>query len=358
MAESVAEKVEVSPLNVDQEIDLLEYLNAILRAKFRILIVSILVAGAVFGYSKTIEDKFRSTALVAINVTEGFGGTKPGQYRGSDIVGLLEYSFMVDEPADNEKDRIMARLGSSTFIELFISEQNLLPYIFKESWNAATNSWMEGFVPSMPVAVGIFRESMLHASIDTLSGLLPISITTNDRELSSKLANIYYKRFNEYVRDKRLYELAEQRELLNARLDATTNIEMQRSIFRMLETQLAEEILLNAKDNYPLELIQAAQVPLFKSSPNRKLWTILAFILTAVVSISFCIGLIILKKLRLALAGYDAHPKASVKEEVAEPQSSFTNADTIAPAKNERPQDTRRATVSSAEPDELSDWLD
>lgn len=358
MAKSVAENVEVPPLNVDQEVDLLEYLNAILRAKFRILIASILIAGAVFGYSKTIEDKFRSTALVAINVTEGFGGTKPGQYRGSDIVGLLEYSFMVDEPADNEKDRIMARLGSSTFIELFISEQNLLPYIFKESWNATSNSWVEGFAPSMPVAVDTFRESMLHASINTLSGLLPISITTSDRELSTKLANIYYKRFNEYVRDKRLAELAAQRELLNERLDATTNIEMQRSIFRMLETQLAEEILLNAKDNYPLELIQAAQVPLFKSSPNRKLWTILAFILTSVLSISFCIGLVILKKLRSALAGYDAKPIIQMQVDTEKPPASENRGDSILQTENERARDKKNATVSTTALDELSDWLD
>lgn len=358
MAEKALEIGEVAPLNVDQEVDLLEYLNSILRAKYRILLVSILMAGAVFGYSKTLEDKFRSTALVAINVTEGFGGTKPGQYRGSDIVGLLEYSFMVNEPADNEKDRIMARLGSSSFIELFIREQNLMPYIFKESWDSAASSWIEGFVPSMPAAIGIFRESMLHASIDTLSGLLPISITTNDRELSTKLANIYYKRFNEYVRDKRLVELDEQEKLLNARLDATSNIEMQRSIFRMLETQLAEEILLTAKDNYPLELIQAAQTPLFKSSPNRKLWTILAFILSALLGITFCIGLIILKKLSSALAGYDAKPIESSQVETKTTSGSQHEPTKILQSDADRVPDKTKITVPSGELDELSDWLD
>ena len=354
MTDLASKEDERPPLNVDQEIDLLEYLHAILRAKFRILLACVVVAGLVFGFSKTLEDRFKSTVLVAINIGEGFGGTKPGQYRGSDIVGLLEYSFMVDEPADNEQDRLMARLSSTGFIELFISEQNLLPYVFKESWDDQEGEWIEGFEPSMSAAVGIFREKMLSANIDTLTGLLPISITTNDREFSAKLANEYSQRFNRYIREKRLEELKKQGALLDARLDATTNIEMQRSIFRMLETQLAEEILLTAKDNYPLEVIQEAQPPLYKSSPNRKLWTILAFVITAVISISICISVIIFRKLRLALNGYDVIvPK--------DPLAASSEQSKRSMSVNREPQ--ARAEMSSSKKagthlDDLNEWLD
>ena len=120
MSEQIQDEKLQPGLHIDQEVDLLEFLHAILRVKYRILVLSILIAGAVFGASKLVENKFKATVLVAVNISEGFGGTKPGQYRGSDVVGLLEYSFMVDEPAENELDRVMARLGSSTFIELFI----------------------------------------------------------------------------------------------------------------------------------------------------------------------------------------------------------------------------------------------
>lgn len=347
--------VKTPPLNVDQEVDLLEYLNAILRFKYRILILSVLVAGAVFAWSKTIDNRYRSTAVVAVNTNQGFGGTRAGQYRGSDIVGILEYSLMVDEPYDNEQSRLIARLTSTAFIELFIKENNLFEYIFRDQWDAANKQWRDGFVPSMQLAVMAFRGDMLSADIDGQSGLLPITIMSVYPELSAKLANAYYERFNSYTREKRLSELEQQRIILNQRLDGTSNVEMQRSIYRMLETQLAEEIVLNAKTDYPLELIQSAQPALFKSSPNRKMWTIVSFIVTAVLGVVFCIARIVLKKLTGALKQYSAPEpvKSSSDAAQAEATQSVPQSDVSSRKGNPEKVEPQSSTV-----DELDEWLD
>lgn len=291
-------------LHVDQEVDLLEYLNALLRAKYRILIAGCIVAGAVFGASKLVENQYSAVAVLAVNLSQSYGGVQPGKYRGSNVVGLLEYSFMLDEPADNEQDRLIARLNSTHFVELFIRENDLVNYIFREQWDPVTESWKEDFQPSMAQAAGYFRAEMVGAVVDQKSGLLPIVIKTNSPQLSAELANKFYQRFNQYIREKRLDELEAQAAILNARLEETSNLDMQRSIYRMLETQLAEEIMLTAKDDYPLELIQRAEPPLLKSGPNRKVWTILGFVLTVILGGVVTIGLIILRKLRSALAEY------------------------------------------------------
>lgn len=350
------------PLNVDQEVDLLEYLNAILRLKYRILLLGISVAAIVFGLSRLSEDMYRSTVVVAVNISNGFGGTKPGQYRGSDVVGLLEYSFMLDEPADNEQDRLLARLSSTGFIELFIEENDLLPYIYRDQWNAAEGKWIGDFQPSMLNASQIFRESMLHAEVDMLSGLLPISITTNSPMLSADLANKFYDRFNRYTANLRLAELKRRSDLLNTRLDSTSNVEMQRSIFRMLETQLAEEIMINAQKDYPLELIQSAQPPLSKSSPRRKLWTILAFVLTVVLSIAAAIGFIILRKLRSALSEYDYKETTNAKKVGADAKSpsetEITSNETEVVEKGGSKTDSPEQSKPANGLDELSEWLD
>mgnify|MGYP000229723117 CR=1 FL=1 len=349
MSEQIQDEKLQPGLHIDQEVDLLEYLHAILRVKYRILVLSILIAGAVFGASKLVENKYKATVLVAVNISEGFGGTKPGQYRGSDVVGLLEYSFMVDEPADNELDRVMARLGSSTFIELFIAENNLLKYIYREHWDDQNQSWKESFEPSVAAASNVFRKTMLNASVDSLTGLVPISITTNNGAFSADLANAYYKRFNQYVREKRLAELAAQRDLLNKRLELTTNIEMQRSINRMLETQLAEEIIRSAKDDYPLEVIQTAQTPLFKSSPNRKLWTILAFILSVVFGVVICVGRVIMKKITNALAVYNPKSKENISGDVKSDKSILNKKKKVF-----KDKDKDKVAVL----DDLNEWLD
>lgn len=345
-------------LNIDQEVDLLEYLNAILRVKYRVLIAGIFVAGIVFGASKLVENKYAAVAVLAVNLPQSFGGVKPGQYRGSDVVGLLEYSFMLNEPADNEQDRMIARLNSTHFIELFIRENDLLKYIFRDKWDPLSESWEEGFEPSMAQAAGYFRTDMLGAVLDEKSGLLPIVIKSADPILSADLANKYYQRFNQYIRERRLAELSKQAEILNGRLDETSNLDMQRSIYRMLETQLAEEIMLNAKDDYPLELIQRAQPPLFKTSPNRKVWTILAFVLTVILGVVFTIGLIILKKLRSALSEYGFGSSKDVK-----PSKGQKNSRESADQKSEEPvlvtqEDPDRKASSKPEKDPLADSLD
>jgi len=342
-------------LNIDQEVDLLEYLFALLKYKYRILLFSIFIGGAVFAFSKTIENQYRSSAVLAVNIQEGFGGVKSGRYRGSDVVGLLEYDFVLDQPAENERDRLLARLSGTDFVEIFIQENNLLEYIFRDKWDLEKRQWTDGFLPSMVEASKFFRSEMLLVSIDAESGLLVLSMSTNSAQFSARLANAYYQRFNEYIREKRLSELKLQSAILNERLNTTAHLELKRSIYRMLETQLAEEITLNAKQDYPLELIQRADPPLFKAGPNRKVWTILSLVLSCILGVVMVIGSIIWKKLAIALQGYGSlQATAQKNESSAEPNSKKDEASAnvlieTSPAE----KDIRTRTQ-----DELDEWLD
>lgn len=94
-------------------------------------------------------------------------------------------------------------------------------------------------------------------------------------------------------------------EFLNKRLKEVDNIELHRSIFRMIETQLAAESLLHARQDYPLEVIQPALEPLFKNYPKRKQWSALTFILVVLLGIVVTIGAVVLKKIKQGLANYN-----------------------------------------------------
>ena len=82
------------------------------------------------------------------------------------------------------------------------------------------------------------------------------------------------------------------------------NSEIQRSIFRLLETQLAVESLINARANYPLEVIQPATVPLFESFPARKQWTAITLILLLFVGVLFVVAMNVFSALRRDLKAY------------------------------------------------------
>ena len=44
------------PFGIEEEVDLLEYLYAILRYKYRILVIAMLGAVTIFAYSKFLDD--------------------------------------------------------------------------------------------------------------------------------------------------------------------------------------------------------------------------------------------------------------------------------------------------------------
>lgn len=292
------------PVNLDQEVDLFAYLHALVAVKYRIVLIAAICAVAVYAFSKTIEDTFSATAIVAINVTSEPGGVERKNYRAGDSLGLIEYDLLIDPAADNEVQRLLARMKSAAFSELFVSENDLLQYIYEGEWDSSAQNWSEDFKPDLSNAVLYFRKNMRSVELDQVTKLLNIKFVTRDPKLSATLANRFVLRFNKYIQEMEASEISDRRKFLESRLDGTSNLEIQRSIYRMLETQLATEALIFAKKNYPLEPIQPALPPQFKSSPKRKTWAILAFVGSAFAGIVFVLSWVMISKLRKALAAY------------------------------------------------------
>lgn len=311
-----------APIHIDQEVDIIEYLQAILAAKYRITIFAILAAATTFGVSYLVPERFSAMTTVALNITEKPGNVAEGTYRGSDVIGLLEYDLLIDSAPDNEADRTMARLRSFDFRKSVIDQHNLLPIIFPSKWNEVTGTWTEDFKPDLRVAVSNLGEMILVAK-DPESGLVHITGTTTNPQLSADLVNLYTGEFNGFIRLRQLEEISQRREYLNRRLTEVNNLELQKSIYRLLETQIAQESLIFARQNYPLEVIQPATVPLFKSSPARKKWTILAFLGAVFFGITIALGAVLLRKIITALTAYKPEIKNLKEGPTTTPESEW-----------------------------------
>jgi hypothetical protein len=302
--------------HIDQEVDLLEYLRALLLHKFKIVISATIGSIIVFGISLLIENQYSASTLVAININTEPGGVSPSTYRSSDTLGLLEHDFLLDaaNAHSNEIDRLLAKMRSIGFNEVFFEEQNLLPILFKEYWNPETNKWNDDFVPDLRYASMAFDEIRFF-EFDDETELLKIGFSTTDPQLSAALSNAFVLSFNKYLKEQQSKVIANRREFLNKRLKEVDNIELHRSIFRMIETQLAAESLLHARQDYPLEVIHPALPPVFKNYPKRKQWAALTFILLTLLGIMITIGSVVLSKLKAGLAGYNLQIKQENSEE-------------------------------------------
>ncbi len=298
------QEIKKFPFGVEEEVDLLEYLYAILRFKYRIVVLAMIGAITLFGLSQLVDNSYMATVVVAINIKEKQGGVSPKEYRASDALGLIEHDFIIEAVHSNERDRLMARMRSMKFSQLFIEENGLLPYIFHKNYDSESGKWLDGFNPDLREAGAIFSAQMRGLQTDEESGLLRIIFKTRQPKLSAELANKFVERFNRYIRNNEASELKARRDYLEGRLKEVDNIELHRSIYRLLETQLAAESLLYARRHYPLEVIQPAFPPLNKATPQRKKWAALTFAGLVLLGVMIAIGTVLLKKVRQGLQEY------------------------------------------------------
>lgn len=310
------------PGGLEQEVDLLEYLHAVLSKKYKLTALSFLGAMLMFALTFLQDNIYYATAVMAINIDEKPGGVAPKEYRSSDTIGLLERDFVINTAALNERDRLMARMRSARFSEIFIRDNNLLPYLFHKQWDDVNRRWKEDFVPDIREANKIFGE-IRGIEYDEKTGLLLISFSTRDPDLSAELANKFALQFNRYAKNVALDELAERRNYLESRLRVNQNLELQRSIFRLLETQLAAETLINARSTFPLEEIQPAVTPLVKMKPKRLTTAALSFIGFMFLGVTLIIGSVLFGKISQGLKKLSGKDAQETEASLSEKKSYF-----------------------------------
>lgn len=283
---------------------LIALLKHLLRFKYRVLFLAVIASLIVFALSYLVSSKYSSTAIVAVNLADSRGGVSPGDYRSGDTLGVIEYDFLIKAAQENDRARMLTRMESFDFIKSFIEENALLPVLFSDIYDAENRDWLDD-EPDMRDAVSKFKKDYFSVYTDKKTDLLQVSFLTKDPEFSAKLSNIFIEAFNAHIRTIELQQIQKQRDYLESRLNLNRNAELQRSIFRLLETQLSLEALINARDNYPLEMIQPATVPLYKAYPARKKWAVLAFVLTIILSYVATLGWAAISALRNDLRDVD-----------------------------------------------------
>lgn len=290
---------------------ILGLLDLILAYKYRVLIAATIGSALLFGASYLLQPKYTAMAVVAYNLNDSRGGINPSEYRGSNTIGVVEYDFLIQSAQDNERERLITRLGSFEFVKKIIEDEDLLPIIYQDKWDPQKNFWKDGMDLDIREVVGDFNRSVLNIDYDARRDLIELSITLSDAELAANIVNNLTEKFNNYIRDLEVTQLNLRSNFLQNRLQEVNNAEMHRSIYRLLEAQLSIESILLAKQNYPLELLQPAIVPLYKSSPRRKLWAVGGFV--GIVLFGFASILLIrgIKLLRRDLNEYSSIKKRS-----------------------------------------------
>ncbi len=247
----------------DYEIDLFELWATLVAEKALILKITlaclVLATAAAFVMRPKYEAKV--TASFA-SQEQGAGAGLAGQFGGlADLAG-------VSLRGNANNDANYAYLSSRGFAESFINENNLLPVLFDKRWDETTKTWKKPWLklndkddaPTPWEGYKLFSEKVLSVNMDKKTSIITITVLWKDREQAVAWANGLIKKANETLRQRTIEETQRSLDYLNKELEKTSVVDVQNTIFKVMENQIKTMMMANTQDEFAFKVIDPAIV--------------------------------------------------------------------------------------------------
>jgi len=256
-----------SPSDED-EIDLLELIRTLLQAWKTIMGITILCTGLAVAYALYAPEVFKAETLLAPAQEEQSGASSTlSQFGG--LAAMAGGSI----PRDSNVEQVVATLNSRKFLRSYINQNNLIPVLFDEIWDAGNQAWIVPSAedePSEQKAIESFK-GCLSVDEDKKSGLISLSISWKDPAVAAKWANDLVKQLNEQLREQAITDSIKRVGYLEQELTKTTLQDMRAVLYNLLESEKQKAMLANVNEDFALEVIDPAVAPETREKPKRKL---------------------------------------------------------------------------------------
>lgn len=217
---------------------------------------------AVVAFNITPIFRAEIVVIPARNGGVGGAGSLSGQLGGlASIASLAGVNLDSAGSADREAKAI---LESRRMDEEFIKQNNLLGVILPNSKKP----------PTLWFAVKEFREGVLSIKEDKRSGLTTLDVDWKDPEVAAQWANGFVALANERIRARAIDDANRNIKFLNEQIDKTRVVEVQRSMYNLIENETKTLMLASAKTEYAFSVVDPAVPPERKLSPHRSLYVL------------------------------------------------------------------------------------
>jgi uncharacterized protein involved in exopolysaccharide biosynthesis len=281
----------------------------------RLLIVAVLVAGVVAAVvTLFIRPSYRATVILAQPEKSSESGglaALAGQFSGlADLAG-------VNLGGGGDVDQSIAIMTSRQFTEQFLVDENILQALYPERWDAAANRWKphaRGGVESMfswvkekletddpPSVTGqdserpsLWKAAKEFARLATVAkdkktSLITLTVDWRDPVIAARWANDMVSKLNQTVRNRAIADANRSLDYLNGEVNGTHVVEMQQTIYRLIEREMRTKVSAFVRDEYAFRVLDPATPPEERESPKRTLIT-----LAAMFTAGFCASLWVL----------------------------------------------------------------
>ena len=252
------------------QIDLMPFVEALIWSKW--ILLAGMLAGATLTAWLAINTPYSyvSGAKVSVVDIEDPGGVSPDDRRASEVLTLVEHGFVMGTTRDNYNEVMMARLHSRTFTQHFLDTHNIYRYFYPKMWDAEQQRWKGDFTSDRGAIFTTFRDDIRMITVDEETDIVNIAMRWPDPTVPADWANLYVQTFNEYMRNRTQQDVERKVAFLEEKLRQSDVVEIQKSIYRLIEAQTAIQMLANARDEYVLEVIDPAARPYRSVNMARK----------------------------------------------------------------------------------------
>jgi uncharacterized protein involved in exopolysaccharide biosynthesis len=251
-------------------------------AHWRLIASSAVVAAiAALVYCLMTPKWYRAEVVIAA-ISADSGGSSLSSL-GGQLGGIASLVGVDLGNNEDQKKENLARLSSREFIYTFLREQQLLPVLFPNRWNAGEKRWNAGGAqePTLEKAYRYFTENVFTISEDRRTGLIKIAVDWKSPQLAGEWANLLVARINADRREVARAEAERSLAFLNKELGQTSLLELRQTINRLLESEFRKAMLVNVREDYAFKVVDPAITPGEEAVvwPRRVMLIVLAAIL-------------------------------------------------------------------------------
>jgi uncharacterized protein involved in exopolysaccharide biosynthesis len=255
----------------DDEIDLRRLIKILWAGKGVILLCTVVVAAVSVAYALLTTEIFRSEASVQIRNEDSAGLT-------SDLGSLAALAGISVGTRDQNREFALTALKSRAVIQRMIEEEKMLPILYADDWDAENKRWRPLKPPTPWKAYQEFTNSVLKVSLDNNTGIVTIAIEWKDPVLAAAWVDAMIVRVNTFVNEATVREAEQNLKFLDQQAQTTSVVELQKTIFSMMEGEIKRLMIARNPETAPLRVIDPAVVPERRIRPNRALIGILGIL--------------------------------------------------------------------------------
>jgi hypothetical protein len=255
------------------EINLLEYVYAIVKHKW--LIIGLTVLGIIAGYIAALVKgpTWVAEVMIAPRETES---QKTPSFAGLGALGGIVAS-QLSLGGNASLDKIDLILDSREFGAKLIDHYSLLPIIYKyqwpkiyqKSWDILKNTWKVDFNKPPPLDMGSFIRSKYLKKISNKNNTMTLQIKSSDSTFSINLANNYIEYLNDYIKSSVQTEAHENVSYLEKQLVAISDPLLREKIQGLIANEIEKEMVVS-KEAFKI----VDPVYLSKNFKHKKLYPI------------------------------------------------------------------------------------